>query len=111
MGFSRATISRVQALKGAARTERMTKRIFEHDRSATRQKTAAVFNLGPLASISVTIIQENITYMGFQSLYTATQKAFCLALQHQYRTLDDWKYVAWSDESHLQLYRADGHVR
>ncbi|GBN19452.1 hypothetical protein AVEN_270874-1 [Araneus ventricosus] len=25
--------------------------------------------------------------------------------------IDDWKYVAWSDESRLQLYRMDGHVR
>ncbi|GBM02866.1 hypothetical protein AVEN_52041-1 [Araneus ventricosus] len=25
--------------------------------------------------------------------------------------IDDWKHVAWSDESRFQLYRADGRVR
>ncbi|GFX99997.1 transposable element Tcb2 transposase [Trichonephila clavipes] len=31
--------------------------------------------------------------------------------QHRHWTVDNWKYVAWSDESRFQLNRADGRVR
>ncbi|GFV50119.1 transposable element Tcb2 transposase [Trichonephila clavipes] len=33
------------------------------------------------------------------------------ACQHRHWTVDDWKHVAWSDESRFQLNRADGYVR
>ncbi|GBM10961.1 hypothetical protein AVEN_171442-1 [Araneus ventricosus] len=46
-------------------------------------------------------------------LLTARRKALCIAWarQHSHWTVDDWKHVAWSDESRFQLYRADGRVR
>ncbi|GFX70124.1 uncharacterized protein TNCV_4615621 [Trichonephila clavipes] len=31
--------------------------------------------------------------------------------QHQHWTIDDWKHVAWSNESRFQLNRADGRAR
>ncbi|GFW36471.1 transposable element Tcb2 transposase [Trichonephila clavipes] len=33
------------------------------------------------------------------------------ARQHRHWTVDVWKHVAWSSESHFQLNRADGRVR
>ncbi|GFW39104.1 transposable element Tcb2 transposase [Trichonephila clavipes] len=57
--------------------------------------------------------------MGFRSrrptrvpLLTARHKALRLAWvrQHQHWTVKDWKHVAWSDESHFQLNRADVRV-
>ena len=44
---------------------------------------------------------------------TARHKALRLTWtrQHQHWTVNDWKHVTWSDESRLQLYRADGRVR
>ncbi|GBO03771.1 hypothetical protein AVEN_264650-1 [Araneus ventricosus] len=46
-------------------------------------------------------------------LLTALHKALLLswARQHYHWTVDDWKHVAWSDESRFQLYRADACVR
>ncbi|GFX04945.1 uncharacterized protein TNCV_2249281 [Trichonephila clavipes] len=57
--------------------------------------------------------------MGFRSrspthvhLLARRDKVFRLVWAHQYRhwTVDDWKPVAWNDESHFQLNRADGSV-
>ncbi|GFY08735.1 transposable element Tcb2 transposase [Trichonephila clavipes] len=46
-------------------------------------------------------------------LLTVRHKALRLswARQHRHWTVDDWKHVAWSDESRFQLNRADGRVR
>ncbi|GBO38255.1 hypothetical protein AVEN_76960-1 [Araneus ventricosus] len=33
------------------------------------------------------------------------------ARQHYHWTVDDWKHVAWSDESRFQLYQTDARVR
>ena len=95
------------------------KRIFQRD-SATLLQIAADFNVGPSTSVSVWTIQQNIIKMGFWSqriicvpLLTARHKALCLAwaCQHRNWTVDDWKHVAWSQESCFQLHWVDGHVR
>ncbi|GBO39536.1 hypothetical protein AVEN_54173-1, partial [Araneus ventricosus] len=46
-------------------------------------------------------------------LLTALHKALLLswARQHYHWTVDDWKHVTWSNQSHFQLYRADARVR
>ncbi|GBN16570.1 hypothetical protein AVEN_256050-1 [Araneus ventricosus] len=46
-------------------------------------------------------------------LLTARHKALLLswARQHYHWTVDDWKHVAWYDESRFQLYRTDARVR
>ncbi|GBO30159.1 Transposable element Tcb2 transposase [Araneus ventricosus] len=46
-------------------------------------------------------------------LLTARHKALLLSWsrQHYHWTVDDWKHVAWSDESRFQLYRTDARVR
>ncbi|GBM47074.1 hypothetical protein AVEN_179798-1 [Araneus ventricosus] len=42
---------------------------------------------------------------------TAQSLMPCLGPQHRHWIVDDWKHVAWSDESHFQWSRADGCVR
>ena len=98
------------------RDQRRLKRIVQRHRSATLPQIAADFNAGPSTSISVRTIPLNIIYMGFRGrrptrvpLLTARHKT--LARQHRHWTVEDWKHVAWSDESRFQLYRADGRVR
>ncbi|GBN10173.1 hypothetical protein AVEN_253401-1 [Araneus ventricosus] len=58
--------------------------------------------------------------MGSQSLrptrvplLTARHTALLLSWprQHYHWTVDNWKQVAWSDESRFQLYRTDARVR
>ncbi|GBN16644.1 hypothetical protein AVEN_49904-1 [Araneus ventricosus] len=45
-------------------------------------------------------------------LLTARHKALLLSwARHYHLTVDDWKHVAWSDESRFQLYRTDARVR
>ncbi|GBL93568.1 hypothetical protein AVEN_63702-1 [Araneus ventricosus] len=46
-------------------------------------------------------------------LMIARHKALRLAWarQHRHLIVDDWKHVAWSDESWFHLYRADRCVR
>ncbi|GFX51342.1 transposable element Tcb2 transposase [Trichonephila clavipes] len=76
--------------------------------------------LGPSASVTVQTIPRNIILMDFWSRWPtrvpfliARHKALRLtwARQHRHWTIDDWKHVAWSDESRFQLNRADGHKR
>ncbi|GBN37294.1 hypothetical protein AVEN_226899-1 [Araneus ventricosus] len=45
-------------------------------------------------------------------LLTARHKALLLswARQHYHWTVDDWKHVAWSDESRFQSYRTYAHM-
>lgn len=102
------------------RDQRRLKRMVQIDKSAALPQTAADFNAGPSASVTVRSIQRNIFDMGFRSrrptrvrLMTARHKALrlCWASQHRHWTLDDWKHVAWFDESRLKLYRADGRER
>ncbi|GBM89479.1 hypothetical protein AVEN_187050-1 [Araneus ventricosus] len=81
---------------------------------------AADFNYGASTSISVRTVQRTVINMGFQSrrptrvpLLTTRHKILLLswARQHYHWTVDDWKHVAWSDESRFQLYRTDARVR
>ncbi|GFY19391.1 HTH_Tnp_Tc3_2 domain-containing protein [Trichonephila clavipes] len=64
--------------------------------------------------------ERNIIDMGFRSrrstcvpLLTALHKTLHLAWarQHRHWTVDDWKHVAWSDESRFQLNQGDGRER
>ncbi|GFW13653.1 HTH_Tnp_Tc3_1 domain-containing protein [Trichonephila clavipes] len=102
------------------RDQRQLMRIIKRDRRASLPQIAADFNAGPSTSVTMRTIQRNIIDMSFRSrrptrvpLLTAPHKALSLAWAHQHRhwTVDDWKHVAWFDESHFQLNRVDGHVR
>ncbi|GFW96725.1 HTH_Tnp_Tc3_2 domain-containing protein [Trichonephila clavipes] len=95
-------------------------RIIKRDRRETFPQIAADFNAAPLTSVTMRTIQRKIIDMGFRSrgptrvpLLTARHKALRLAWarQHRHWTVDDWKHVAWFDESRFQLNRADLRVR
>lgn len=137
-GFPRTTISRVYReyqVSGKTsnlrmrcgrkktlteRDHRRLKRIVTRARRATLPQIAEDFNAGASTSVSVRTVQRTVLDMGFRSrrptrvpLLTPRHKALRLAWarQHRHWTVDDWKNVAWSDESRYQLYRADGRVR
>ncbi|GBN62814.1 hypothetical protein AVEN_66310-1 [Araneus ventricosus] len=102
------------------RNQRRLTRIIKRYRRAILPQIAADFNAGPSTSVSLRTIQQNIIDMGFRSrrptrvpLMTARHKALRLAwaCQHRHWTVDDWKHVAWSDESRFQLYLPDGRGR
>ncbi|GFT99630.1 HTH_Tnp_Tc3_2 domain-containing protein [Trichonephila clavipes] len=95
-------------------------RIIKPDRRATVPQIPADFNAGPPTSATVRTIQRNIIDMGFPSrrptrvpLLIARHKALRLAWARQlrHRTADDWKHVAWSDESRFQSNLAVVYVR
>ncbi|GBM79531.1 hypothetical protein AVEN_209503-1 [Araneus ventricosus] len=94
-------------------------RILKRDRRATLPRIAADFNDGASTSVSVRTVQRTVINMGSQSrrptrvpFLTARHKALLLSWARQYHwTVDDWKHVAWSDESRFQLYRTDAYVR
>ena len=76
-------------------------------RSASLPQIAAGFNAGPSTRVRVWIIQRNID-MSFWSrrssrlpILTARHKFLRLiwVRQHRHWTAEDWKHVAWSDES------------
>jgi transposase len=137
-GFSRTTIARVyrdykesgktsnlRQMCGRKKTlkerdHRRLSRIVSRDRRATLPQIASDFNVGASTSVSVRTVQRSLHDMGIRSrrpsrvpLMTARHKAMRLAWarQHRHWTVEDWKNVAWSDESRFQLYRADGRVR
>ncbi|GFW75217.1 transposable element Tcb2 transposase [Trichonephila clavipes] len=102
------------------RDQRRLKRVVKRGRRAVIPKIAADFNARPSTSVSVRTIQQNIIDMGLRSrrltpvpLLTARHKTshFPWDRQNRHWTVDDWKHVAWSDEFHFQLNRADGRVR
>ncbi|GFW18835.1 transposable element Tcb2 transposase [Trichonephila clavipes] len=99
------------------RDERRLTRIIKRDRRETLPQIAADFSAGPSTSVTVRTIQRNIIGKGFRSrtrvpLLTARQKALRLAWAHQHRhwTVDDWRHIAWFDESRFHLNRANGRV-
>ncbi|GFV89516.1 HTH_Tnp_Tc3_2 domain-containing protein [Trichonephila clavipes] len=102
------------------RDQRRLTRIIKRDRRANHPQIVADFNAGPSTSVIERTIQRNIIDMGLQDrrptrvlLLTARHKALSLtsARQHRHWTVDDGKHVAWSNESHFQINRADGRVR
>ncbi|GBN08465.1 hypothetical protein AVEN_52389-1 [Araneus ventricosus] len=137
-GFSRTTISRVyREYRVSCKTSNFCHRcswkktlkeldhcrqtrILKRDRRATLSYIAADFNDGASTSGSVRTSQWTVINMESQSrrptrvpLLTTRHKALHLswALQHYHWTVDDWKHIAWSDESRFQLYWTDARVR
>ncbi|GBM00963.1 hypothetical protein AVEN_151414-1 [Araneus ventricosus] len=94
-------------------------RILKRDRRTILPQIATDFNDGASASVRVRTVQRTVINMGSQSRrptrvpLTARYNVLRLswARQHYHWTVDDWKHVAWSDESRFQLYRTDAHVR
>ncbi|GFV50031.1 HTH_Tnp_Tc3_2 domain-containing protein [Trichonephila clavipes] len=102
------------------RDQRRLTRFIKRDKRETLPQIAEDFNAGPSTNVTVRTIQRNIIDIGFRNrsptsvlLLTKRHKALRLAWAHQIRrwAVDDWKHVAWSNESHFQLNQVDGRVR
>uniref|UniRef100_A0A8C1LXF1 Transposable element Tc1 transposase n=1 Tax=Cyprinus carpio TaxID=7962 RepID=A0A8C1LXF1_CYPCA len=138
LGFSRTTISRVYkewCEKGKtssmrqscgrkclvdARGQRRMGRLIQADRRATLTEITTRYNRGMQQSICEATTRTTLRRMGYNSrrphrvpLISTTnrKKRLQFARAHQNWTVEDWKNVAWSDESRFLLRHSDGRVR
>ncbi|KAK0143178.1 Transposable element Tcb2 transposase [Merluccius polli] len=138
LGFSRTTISRVyrewsekekisserqfcgRKCLVDARGQRRMARLFRADRKATVTQITTRYNRGMQKSISERTTRLTLRRMGYSSrrphrvpLLSAKNRKLRLqfAQAHQNWTIEDWKNVAWSDESRFLLRHSDGRVR
>ncbi len=138
LGFSRTTISRVyrewsekekisseRQLCGRkclvdVRGQRRMGRLVRDYRIATVTKITTRYNQGMQNTISECTTHRTLKQMGYSSrrphrvtLLSAKNRKRRLqfAQAHQNWTIEDWKNVAWSDESRFLLRHSDGRVR
>uniref|UniRef100_A0A3B3CGX4 Transposase Tc1-like domain-containing protein n=1 Tax=Oryzias melastigma TaxID=30732 RepID=A0A3B3CGX4_ORYME len=138
LGFSRTTISRVyrewsekekissdRKLCGRkclvdVRGQRRMARLVQADRKATVTQITTRYNRGLQKSISERTTRRTLRQMGYSSrrsnrasLLSAKNKKLRLqfALDHQNWTIEDWKNVAWSNETQFLLQHSDGRVK
>ncbi len=138
LGFSRTTISRVyrewtekekisseQQLCGRrslvdVRGQKRMARLVRDDRKATVTQITTRYNQGMQNTISERTTHRTLKQMGYSSrrphrvpLLSAKNRKRRLqfAQAQQNWTIEDWKNVAWSDESRFLLQHPDGRVR
>ncbi len=138
LGFSRTTISWVyrewsekekisseRQLCGRkclvdVRGQRRMDRLVRDYRKATLTQITTCYNQGMQNTISERTTRRNLKQMGYSSrrphrvpLLSAKNRKRRLrfAQDHQNWTIEDWKNVAWSDESRFLLQHSDGRVR
>lgn len=138
LGFSRSTVSRVyqEYMDGGKKTsdranckgqlaltvrgERRLRRIVRSQRSQTLAQITTQLNDGASRTVSKRTVQRSLHRMGFGSrrptrvplLYTCHRAArLAWAREHRDWSVEDWKRVAWSDESRFRLLNADGRLR
>uniref|UniRef100_A0AAZ3SMV0 Transposase Tc1-like domain-containing protein n=1 Tax=Oncorhynchus tshawytscha TaxID=74940 RepID=A0AAZ3SMV0_ONCTS len=95
-------------------------RIVQVNRRATNRQITAQYNSGVQNSISERTTCRSVSRKGYCSrrphqvpLLSAKNKKKRLhwARNHQHWTIEEWKNVAWSDESRFLLRHADGRDR
>ncbi|GBN01329.1 hypothetical protein AVEN_24147-1 [Araneus ventricosus] len=95
-------------------------RLVKQNRRQTVAQLTAHYNACPSASVSEHTVQWTLLYMGLCSrrptrvpLLTKRHPQLRLqwAREHQDWTMDEWKRVAWSDESRFLIHHVDGRVR
>ncbi len=95
-------------------------RLVRDDRKATVTQITARYNQGVQNTISEHTTRRTLKQMGYSSrtphrvsLLSAKNRKRRLqfAQAHQNWTIEDWKNVAWSDESWFLLRHSDGRVR
>ncbi len=99
--------------------QRRTGRLVRDDRKATVTQITTRYNQGMQNIISERTTHRNITQMGYSRrphrvpLLSAKNRKRRLQFTqaHQMWTVEDWKNVAWSDESRFLLQHSDGRVR
>ncbi|GBM36947.1 hypothetical protein AVEN_231487-1 [Araneus ventricosus] len=107
---------RVSKEKGRRRLSRLVKQ----NRRQTVAQLTAQYNAGPSASVSEHTIQRTLLDMGLCSrlptrvpLLTKRHRQLRLqwAREHRDWTMDEWKRVAWLDESRFLIHHVDDLVR
>ncbi len=95
-------------------------RLVRDDRKATVTQITARYNQGMKNTISEHTTRRTLKQMGYSSkrphrvtLLSAKngKQSLQFAQAHQNWTIEDWKNVAWSDESWFLLRHSDGIVR
>ncbi|GBM33787.1 Transposable element Tc1 transposase [Araneus ventricosus] len=95
-------------------------RLVKQNPRQTVAQLTAQYNADPSASVSEHTIQRTLLDMGLCSrrptgvpLLTKLhhQLRLLLAREHRDWTMDEWKRVAWSDESRFLIHDVDGRVR
>uniref|UniRef100_A0AAY5KME4 Transposase Tc1-like domain-containing protein n=1 Tax=Esox lucius TaxID=8010 RepID=A0AAY5KME4_ESOLU len=95
-------------------------RLIQADRRATLTEITTRYNRGMQQSICEATTRTTLRRMGYNSrrphrvpLISTTnrKKRLQFAQAHQNWTVEDWKNVAWSDESRFLLRHSDGRVR
>ncbi|GBN38416.1 Transposable element Tcb1 transposase, partial [Araneus ventricosus] len=108
--------SRVIKEKGRRRLSRLVKQ----NRRQTLAQLTAQYNAGPRASVSEHTVQRTLLDMGLCSrrptrmpLLTKRHRQLRLewAREHRDWIMDEWKRVAWSDESRFLIHHVNGRVR
>ncbi len=95
-------------------------RLVRDDRKATVTQITTRYNQGMQNTISECTTRRTLKQMGYSSrrplrvpLLSAKnrKRRIQFAQAHQNWTIEDWKNVAWSDESRFLLRYSDGRVR
>ncbi len=95
-------------------------RLVRDDRKAKVTQITTRYNQGMQNTISEHTTRRTLKQMGYSSrrphrvpLLSAKNRKRRLqfARAHQNWTIEDWKNVAWSDESRFRLRHSDGRVR
>ncbi|GBN97391.1 hypothetical protein AVEN_144260-1 [Araneus ventricosus] len=94
--------------------------LVKQNRRQTVAQLTAQYNAGSSASVSEHTVQRALLDMGLCSrrptrvpLLTKRHRQLRLqwAREHRDWTMDEWKRVAWSDESRFLIHHVDGRVR
>uniref|UniRef100_A0A3B3QF02 Transposase Tc1-like domain-containing protein n=1 Tax=Paramormyrops kingsleyae TaxID=1676925 RepID=A0A3B3QF02_9TELE len=102
-----------------ARGQRRMGRLIQADRRATLTEIPTHYNRGMQQSICEATTRTTLRRMGYNSrrphrvpLISTTnrKKRLQFARAHQNWTVEDWKNVAWSDESRFLLRHSNGRV-
>ncbi len=93
------------------------RRLVRNDSKATVTQITTLFHQGMQNTISERTTHQILKQMSYSSrrphrvLLLSAKKRLQLAQAHQNWTIEDWKNVAWSDESRFLLRHSDGRVR
>ncbi|GBO04691.1 hypothetical protein AVEN_19391-1 [Araneus ventricosus] len=114
----RQGVGRPRVIKENGR--RSLSRLVKQTRRQTMAQLTAQYNSGPNASVSEHTVQRTLLDMGLCSrrltravLSTKRRRQLRLqwAREHRDWTMDEWKRVAWSDESRFLIHHVDGRIR
>ncbi|GBN25451.1 Transposable element Tcb1 transposase [Araneus ventricosus] len=114
----RQGVGRPRVIKEKGR--RRLPRLVKQNRRQTVVQLTAQYNAGSSASVSEHAVQRTLLDMGLCSrrptrvpLLTKRHRQLRLQWVREHRdwTMDEWKRVAWSDESRFLIHHVDGLVR